>query len=135
MDRDCGMYEKGDYQRHYENLRSRFPRSQDKFQTNFVNGKYMSLFQSFKPNNEFYKFHNYGHISHNFRFHKSFTPNTRYIKVWRGKKMQENQVNEKVSTIMVSGFVKEKGHDESIGTLENVKVQDDQTKELVHMLF
>jgi len=42
-------------------------------------------------------------------------------------------MNEKVFVVMISSFVKLKGHNES--TMEDVLVQDDPVEELVHMLF
>lgn len=47
--------------------------------------------------------------------------------------MQEDHANEKFLGVNISGFVKEKGHDES--TIEDVKVQDDPTIEMVYTLL
>lgn len=52
-----------------------------------------------------------------------------YKKVNRRKHKQEYQVNEGISAIMLSRFVKSQGHDESI--MEGVKDQDDPTIDLV----
>lgn len=49
-------------------------------------------------------------------------PNIKYNKVWRRKQMQEDKENEKLSTVMLSSFAKEKGHDESIGTLDEENI-------------
>ena len=49
----------------------------------------------------------------------------RYKKVWRRKQKQEEYVNEELSKFIVSEFVKSQDHDESTGTKEDVKVQND----------
>jgi hypothetical protein len=59
-------------------------------------------------NIECYKFHNYGHIAHDCRsmMDTSMKENIdiRYKKIWRRKEKQEEQVNEKLSEIILIGF-------------------------------
>jgi len=46
-----------------------------------------------------------------------------YNKIWRRNQKQVDQENEKISEVMLLGFVKVQGHHES--TIEGVKVQDE----------
>jgi hypothetical protein len=59
-------------------------------------------------NIECYKFHNYGHIARDCRsmMEPSMKENIdiRYKKIWRRKEKQEEQVNEKLPEIILTGF-------------------------------
>jgi hypothetical protein len=48
--------------------------------------------------------------------------NIRYKKVWRRKKKQEEQVNEDILEIVLTGFVEVWNHNESIEKEEDVKI-------------
>jgi len=48
----------------------------------------------------------------------------RNTKVWKRKQVQEDQADNKVSAVMLSGFVKEKGHEELAFASDNDSSQD-----------
>lgn len=139
MARNWKAYDRYNYKGHYQNPRSKVVGTPDRIHDDFDNKKYMSFVQSFRPNIECYKYHNYGHIAHNCRYKMEPSvkdnPNIRYKKIQRRNQMQEDQANEKVFAVMLSSFVKAIDHEESTCTLNNDKIQDDPAEKLYHTLI
>ena len=63
MARDCEVFDK--YNHYLQNPRSKFVGSRDKFHDDFVKREYMLD----GPNIECFKFHNYGHNTHDCRYY------------------------------------------------------------------
>ena len=80
-------------------------------------------------NIECYKCHNYWHIAHDCRsiMKSTMKENTDIMckKVWRRKQKQEEQVNEELQEIILTGFAKVEDHDESTGKDEDVRTHND----------
>jgi len=85
MARNWKAYDRYNYKGHYQNPRSKVVGTPDRIHDDFDNKKYMSFVQSFRPNIECYKYHNYGHIAHNCRYKMEPSvkdnPNIRYKKI------------------------------------------------------
>ena len=60
-----------------------------------------------------FKCHNYGHMARDCK-----------NKVWKRKQVQEDKVDNKVTTVMLSIFLKEKGHEELAIASDNDSSQD-----------
>ena len=65
-------------------------------------------------NIECFKCHNYGHMA---RYCRNKKP-------WKRKQVQEDKEDNKVSIVMFSGFVKEKGHEKLAVSSDNDSSQD-----------
>ena len=65
-------------------------------------------------NIEFFKCHNYGHMA----------LDCSNKNVWKRKQVQEDKADTKVLAVMLSGFVKAKGHEELVVASDNESSQD-----------
>ena len=134
MARDREVFDR--YNHYLQNPRSKFARSQDRFHADFFKREYVLD----GPNIECFKCHNYGHSARGciyqmespmeniecFKCHNygHMARDCRNKKVQKGKQVQEDQVDLKVSAIMISIFVKAKGHEELAVASDNDSSQD-----------
>ena len=134
MARDYEFFDRNDH--YLQNPRSKFAGSRDRFHDDFFKREYMLD----EPNIEFFKFHNYGHNDRGCRYkmespmeniecfkchnYGNMARDCRNKNVWKRKQVQEDRVDNKVSTVMLSGFVKEKGLKEIAVVSNNDSSQD-----------
>ena len=134
MARDCEVFDR--YNHYLQDPRSKFAGSRDRLHDDFFRREYVLD----GPNIECFKCHNYGHSARGCRYQMESPMDNigffkchnygymawdcRNKKVWKWKLVQENKVDNKVSIVMLSGFVKEKGHEELAVTSDNDSSQD-----------
>ena len=134
MAMDCKVFDRQN--RYMQNPRSKFTRSRDEFHDDFVRREYVLD----GSNIECFKFHNYGHNAHGCRYQmeshmdniecfkcNNYGNMARYCrnkKVWKRKQVQEDKADNKVSIVMLSGFVRAKGHEELAVASDNDSSQD-----------